>query len=793
MSIRKIILTLLSFLYVMSLKAEIRLPAIISDNMVLQRETEVLLWGYASGKKNIIIEPSWSKERYVSDIDDNGYWKIKIKTGAAGGPYKISFKAGDESKTVNNVLLGEVWLCGGQSNMDISFRGLQNQPINNAAIEIVDSNYPDLRLFRVNRDYNDRPQSDCRGAWKVSSTQSAETFSAIGFIFGRELQKRLGVPVGMIACCWGGSKVEAWMSEENLRQFIGKKHEGPINPKRANVTPSALFNGMLYPIIGFTIKGCLFYQGEANITDPYGYREKFPSMVKEWRARWGYEFPFYYAQLAPFSYDNMGWGSEQTQVALFREIQHQCLQDIPNGGIVPTVDVGAEYTIHPPDKKTVAMRFLLQAMSKAYGMKGFVADGPVFKSMETLGEKLRIHFDNAPYGLSSYGKEITGFEIAGSDRVFYPAEAHLSGRSMIDVQNDKVKNPVAVRYCWKNCLPGNLYNNYGIAVLPFRSDNWDFCSYAQEPVTVIFETDMGNDIDDALALDMLYKYQDKGLADIALISVNKRYGPAVPFIRLMNSFYGYGDIPVAIGDTLELPDQKLKDGPYTQKVISSGLFPVRTETGCDDAVKKYREILSAAKDGSVVIISVGFMTNLRRLLQSGPDETSDMTGQELVANKVRMLSLMGGCFNSRSRREFNVRFDVLSARYVFDNWPTDIIVSPWELGARIFFRAEVLQGLRYASPHPLDVAYRNFLQMPYDRECWDLTSVIAGVDGCNGQFHTSRKGHVEVSDDGVTVFVPDPDGKVTVLSVMADRRKDLEAFIETVISAPPKIFRSQLM
>lgn len=786
MSIRKIILTLLSFLYVMSLKAEIRLPAIISDNMVLQRETEVLLWGYASGKRNIIIEPSWSKERYVSDIDDDGYWKIKIKTGAAGGPYKILFKAGDESKTVNNVLLGEVWLCGGQSNMDISFRGLQNQPINNAAIEIVDSNYPDLRLFRVNRDYNDRPQSDCRGAWKVSSTQSAETFSAIGFIFGRELQKRLGVPVGMIACCWGGSKVEAWMSEENLRQFIGKKHEGPINPKRANVTPSALFNGMLYPIIGFTIKGCLFYQGEANITDPYGYREKFPSMVKEWRARWGYEFPFYYAQLAPFSYDNMGWGSEQTQVALFREIQQQCLQDIPNGGIVPTVDVGAEYTIHPPDKKTVAMRFLLQAMSKAYGMKGFVADGPVFKFMETLGEKLRIHFDNAPYGLSSYGKEITGFEIAGSDRVFYPAEAHLSGRSMIDVQNDKVKNPVAVRYCWKNFLPGNLYNNYGIAVLPFRSDNWDFCSYAQEPVTVIFETDMGNDIDDALALDMLYKYQDKGLADIALISVNKRYGPAVPFIRLMNSFYGYGDIPVVIGDTLALPDQKLKDGPYTQKVISSGLFPVRTETGCDDAVKKYREILSAAKDGSVVIISVGFMTNLQRLLQSGPDETSDMTGQELVANKVRILSLMGGCFNSSTRREFNVRFDVLSARYVFDNWPTDIIVSPWELGARIFFRAEVLQSLRYASPHPLDVAYRNFLQMPYDRECWDLTSVIAGVDGCNGQFHTSRKGHVEVSDDGVTVFVPDPDGKVTVLSVPEDRRKDLETFIENMISITPE-------
>ena len=168
------------------------------------------------------------------------------------------------------------------------------------------------------------------------------------------------------------------------------------------------------------------------------------------------------------------------------------------------------------------------------------------------------------------------------------------------------------------------------------------------------------------------------------------------------------------------------------------------------------------------------------------DVLMDMTGQELVANKVRMLSLMGGCFNSRTRREFNVRFDVLSARYVFDNWPTDIIVSPWELGARIFFRAEVLQGLRYASPHPLDVAYRNFLQMPYDRECWDLTSVIAGVDGCNGQFHTSRKGYVEVSDDGVTVFVPDPDGKVTVLSVSEDRRKDLEAFIENMIIIAPE-------
>lgn len=270
MKTKHLLALLLLALLPLPLTAGIRLPAVIGDNMVLQQQADVLLWGEASPRCNITLEPSWSQSVYTTRTDDDGNWKITLPTIAAGGPYEIAITAGNDTKTLKNVLLGEVWLCGGQSNMDVSFRGLANQPVADAADEILDSAYPDLRLFRVKRDFSLQPRHDCRGSWTVSSPESAETFSAIGFLFGRMLHQREKVPVGMIVCAWGGSEVEAWMSRENLMRFAGVRFRESADLRTANVTPTALYNAMLLPISGYTIKGCIFYQGEANIIRPGG-------------------------------------------------------------------------------------------------------------------------------------------------------------------------------------------------------------------------------------------------------------------------------------------------------------------------------------------------------------------------------------------------------------------------------------------------------------------------------------------------------------------------------------------
>lgn len=470
---RPIVLTFVCAVLPTLLAAEIRLPAIISDHMVLQQQADVRLWGEAAPDSKVQIIPSWDKNRHTVTADAEGRWEATIRTPEAGGPYEIVLSDKDGSRTLHDVLSGEVWLCGGQSNMDISFRGLANQPVANAVDEILDSNYPQLRLFRVKRDYSLVPLRDCRGEWNVSGPQAAETFSAIGFLFGRMLHQRMKVPVGMITCAWGGSKVEAWMSRENLLRFAGVRIPDRVDPNRANVTPSVLYNAMLLPISGYTIKGCLFYQGEANITNPEAYRERFPAMVAEWRQRWNADFPFFYVQLAPYGYTNMGWSPDDRQVARFREVQQACLADIPHSGLAATSDIGALHTIHPADKQTLAKRLFYLACADCYGFRGFESRGPAYRAMKIQGDSIALSFDHAPYGISSGGEPIRGFEIAGEDRVFHPAEARIKGRSTVWVHSAAVPEPVAVRYCFTNYFHANLYNNYGLVAYPFRTDDWN--------------------------------------------------------------------------------------------------------------------------------------------------------------------------------------------------------------------------------------------------------------------------------------------------------------------------------
>lgn len=311
------------------------------------------------------------------------------------------------------------------------------------------------------------------------------------------------------------------------------------------------------------------------------------------------------------------------------------------------------------------------------------------------------------------------------------------------------------------------------------------CAAAQ-PVKVIFETDMGNDVDDVLALDMLYKYEERGLVELLMISCNKADGCAVPFIRSMNAFYGRPGIPVATSPAGLLPVQRHESPGYAEIVVRSGKFPVPGGAACD-SVEKYREILAGEADGSVVIVSVGFCSNLRRLLLSGPDRYSELSGAELVARKVKLLSMMGGNFTDGAKGEFNIRFDVGAARTLFSSWPTPILLSPWELGGRIFFSGAALSRL-YAAEHPLKMAYESYLPMPYDRECWDQTSVLAALPDFEHWFSRSEPGRVEVGDTGVTRFVPAAEGRVRLLDATPRNCRRIAREIERTVKRAPRRF-----
>lgn len=310
-----------------------------------------------------------------------------------------------------------------------------------------------------------------------------------------------------------------------------------------------------------------------------------------------------------------------------------------------------------------------------------------------------------------------------------------------------------------------------------------------QPTKIIFETDMGNDVDDALALDMLYKYQEAGLIDLLLVSSNKTDSCAVEFIKLMNDFYNHSNIPVATMPFDSLPP--LDNHPtYVEKTMRSGKFKAIEGVPTYNSVNKYREILASQPDSSVVIVSVGFSTNLKWLLQSQPDSYSQLSGKDLVAQKVKFLSVMAGSFNGSNRGEFNVIIDIPSAQYVFENWPTDAIVSPWETGAQVFFKAEDLAKITYAEPHPMKVGYEAYLPMPYDRECWDETSVIAAIEGVDKWFSCSSRGDITVNDKGVTTFSPNQDGLYRIITVDSIQAKNVADYITSLVLQTPQAWQS---
>ena len=462
-------------IFSISLKAQVKLPSLFTDNMVLQQHAEVAIWGWDNPGKTISIAPSWSKKIYKTKVPVSGKWALKIATPAAGGPYEIPINDGIPLQLAN-VLIGEVWLCSGQSNMEMPMKGFKGQPLLNSNETILKSSNKNIRLYIVPRSSAFLPQDNSKPSpWKEANPESVSNFSATAYYFGRLLNEILKVPIGLVESSYGGSPVESWMDAATLKNFSDIKIPASKDSiKVPNRTPTTLYNGMIHPIIGYGIKGAIWYQGETNYDRPDEYEQLFPAMVSKWRNLWGMgEFPFYYVQIAPYNYAQLPPYNSggKFNSAYLRDAQRKSLDKIPNSAMAVLLDAGDGRTIHPPNKKPAGERLALLALAKTYGLKGFGYESPAYDTLIINGSIAEIKFKNAPNGITSYGKELSNFEVAGNDKIFYPAKAVIKKNSVL-VSSSKVKGPVAVRYAFRDFVVGDLFSTGGLPVSSFRTDNW---------------------------------------------------------------------------------------------------------------------------------------------------------------------------------------------------------------------------------------------------------------------------------------------------------------------------------
>ena len=464
---RKLFLLTALFAAATTISAKVVLPKIFASGMVMQQQTDANLWGDATVK----IATSWNKKTVSVKAGNDGKWTAKIQTPVAGGPYSITFNDGEKT-VIDNILVGELWICSGQSNMEMPMKGFKNQPVENAVEDILHSGDSKMRLFTVKRTSLFQPATDVVGEWKEASPEAVRNFSATAYYFGRELRRMLNVPVGLIVTSWGGSSCEAWMNRDWLKAF--PQIELPASQetiKSKNRTATVLYNGMLHPIAGISMRGVIWYQGEENVSRSGYYADLFSRMIKGWREEWKEgDFPFYFCQIAPYDYNIIGWG--QYNSAFLREQQAKAEKMNKNVGMACLMDAGLEYGIHPRKKQLAGMRLALLALDKTYGIKGITSETARYKDVEFKGDTAVITFERA--GMWVYGKDGLKsdlFEVAGEDRVFHPAKAWIE-RSKLYVKCDEVKKPVAVRYAFKDWADGDLFCD-GLPVSSFRTDNWD--------------------------------------------------------------------------------------------------------------------------------------------------------------------------------------------------------------------------------------------------------------------------------------------------------------------------------
>jgi sialate O-acetylesterase len=436
--------------------AAVKLPAVFGNNMVLQCDQSVPVWGWADKGEEVTV--SVAGQTLSTKTDDHGRWKLTLDKLAATGPLEMIVKGSSGNAiTLKNVAVGEVWVCSGQSNMAMTV-----VQCNDAQQEISAADYPNLRMLTVSRAKAKQPADDFKGAWTPCSPKSVGGFSAVAYFFGRRLHKELNIPVGLIHTSWGGTPAEAWTSRKTLEA-------NPALKPLANKNSSLLYNAMIAPLVPCAIRGAIWYQGEANIGRAYQYRTLLPAMIANWRADWGQgSFPFGIVQLAPFRYAK----NNPTCYAELCEAQVLTAQKTPNTGLAVTMDIGNVKDIHPKNKQEVGRRLAVWALAEVYGKSDIVYSGPVYKSMAVEGDTIRLRFDHCGGGLAaSDGKPLREFVIAGDDQKFVPAEATIDGETVV-VRSAEVSKPVAVRYAWRDDAVGNLANKEGLPASLFRTDAW---------------------------------------------------------------------------------------------------------------------------------------------------------------------------------------------------------------------------------------------------------------------------------------------------------------------------------
>jgi sialate O-acetylesterase len=498
--------TVLAFLIPLAAQADVRLPALISDHMVLQQQVPANVWGWAEPEERVTVAFSGKKVEAVTDA--KGEWKVKLEGLVAGQAGDLTVQ-GKNSITVRDVLVGEVWVGSGQSNMEWTVSGA-----NNPQEEIAAADFPQVRMFTVTKKPMLEPQTDCAGKWEVCSPQTVGNFSAVAYFFGRKLHQDLKVPVGLIHSSWGGTPAEFWTppdvlaAEPDFKPFIdgwedararhpeakaayekalaewtqaaeAAKTAGTKPPQKPNAprggdafgAPGCLFNGMIAPLVPYTIQGVIWYQGESNAGQAKLYRKLFPTMILSWRQRWGAELPFLFVQLANFKASKRPENGEpqDSQWSELREAQLLTLE-LPRTGMAVAIDIGDPADIHPRNKQEVGRRLALAAAATVY-FQEVEYSGPIFTESQQEEGKVRLSFRFAEGLKPSSGDKFKGFAIAGEDRKFVWGDVKIEGDHVV-VSSREVANPVAVRYGWGDNPEANLVNRAGLPASPFRTDDW---------------------------------------------------------------------------------------------------------------------------------------------------------------------------------------------------------------------------------------------------------------------------------------------------------------------------------
>lgn len=473
-------------------QAEVRLPALFSDNMVLQQGMDVPVWGWADNGEEVKVS---FRGKTVKTKAKDGKWMVKLgKLKAGGGPDSLVVE-GKNRLELKNVLIGEVWVCSGQSNMELALNSAEG-----GKEEVARSSNPQLRLFKVTRKKANEPVDDVNAQWKDAGPESTAGFSAVAYYFGRDLQKALNVPVGLIDTCWGGSPAEVWMSDRVLSSnpeykrdildaYTATLHKEETSPKgksqRVPWKPTELYNGMIAPLIPYAIKGAIWYQGESNAGRAEQYRNLFADMIRNWRQDWREgDFTFLEVQLAPYDkvkkrpLEIITEKPVESDWAELREAQLLATKTLPKVGMAVITDVGEKDDIHPKKKEPVGARLALAAEGIAYGEK-IEYSGPVYKSMKVKDGKVSLSFTHADSGLEARDGELKGFAICGPDKKFVWAKAEIDG-DKVAVSSPDVSDPVAVRYGWADFPVVNLWNKAGLPATPFRTDDFPMTTAAKK-------------------------------------------------------------------------------------------------------------------------------------------------------------------------------------------------------------------------------------------------------------------------------------------------------------------------